>query len=460
LIYIDNTERIRIFDFSGAPCLLPLIDAFGCTGGAPGVWCTRRNGSTGVPIMSTSQLRIARDDNRPSLPKRINFTVHALASITVPAGKSRTWAYDTRAPRLAFMRTSTGASSFYFSMKFKGRPCRVQLGNAAELSIDQARKMADAKYADAIRGIDPMQQKQQDRAEWTFAELFTWYLDTHAKPRKRTWQEDQNQYDLHLQALAPRRFKSIARGDVAKVHASIGAKHPYAANRVLALISTIYSRARDVGFEGTNPAEGIRRFPEQQRERFMQADELPKFFKAMKKVSADWQDYFTLLLLTGARKDNLLAMEWSEISLDNALWTIAAAKFKTNRPMTIVLVPDAVAVLERRSKSQRATLKLPSPFVFPSHSASGHFASPQKAWELICETAGLTDLRIHDLRRTLGSWQAATGASLPIIGKSLGHTQQQTTQIYARLNVDPVRASVGTAVDAMMLASKAKPKKK
>ena len=62
------------------------------------------------------------------------------------------------------------------------------------------------------------------------------------------------------------------------------------------------------------------------------------------------------------------------------------------------------------------------------------------------------DLRIHDLRRTLGSWQAATGASLPIIGKSLGHKSLAATQIYARLNLDPVRASVSKATDAMLLA--------
>jgi integrase len=63
------------------------------------------------------------------------------------------------------------------------------------------------------------------------------------------------------------------------------------------------------------------------------------------------------------------------------------------------------------------------------------------------------DLRIHDLRRTLGSWQAKTGASLAIIGKSLNHKNQNTTAIYARLDLDPVRDSVNAATSAMMAAA-------
>ena len=65
----------------------------------------------------------------------------------------------------------------------------------------------------------------------------------------------------------------------------------------------------------------------------------------------------------------------------------------------------------------------------------------------------MTDLRIHDLRRTLGSWQAKTGASLAIIGKSLNHKTHQATAIYARLDLDPVRQSVNTATAAMMEAA-------
>ena len=94
-----------------------------------------------------------------------------------------------------------------------------------------------------------------------------------------------------------------------------------------------------------------------------------------------------------------------------------------------------------------------SEFVFPGTGKNGHLAEPRKGWERILKRAGIADLRIHDLRRTLGSWQAKTGASLAIIGKSLNHKHQNTTAIYARLDLDPVRASINTATNAMLTAA-------
>lgn len=94
-------------------------------------------------------------------------------------------------------------------------------------------------------------------------------------------------------------------------------------------------------------------------------------------------------------------------------------------------------------------------WVFPGTGKTGHLVTPRKAWLEVLEAAGLDeDLRIHDLRRTLGSWQARAGASLQVIGKSLGHKSQQATAIYSRLDLDPVRASVEGAVRDLMEAGK------
>src|SRR6185503_5001402 len=99
----------------------------------------------------------------------------------------------------------------------------------------------------------------------------------------------------------------------------------------------------------------------------------------------------------------------------------------------------------------------PTQYVFPGSGKSGHLEEPKKGWQRILTRAGIADLRIHDLRRTLGSWQAKQGASLAIIGKSLNHKNQNTTAIYARLDLDPVRDSVNTATSAMMAAAGLKP---
>ncbi len=95
----------------------------------------------------------------------------------------------------------------------------------------------------------------------------------------------------------------------------------------------------------------------------------------------------------------------------------------------------------------------PPTFVFPGDGKSRHLIEPKRGWNRILERAGIDNLRIHDLRRTLGSWQAKTGASLAIIGKSLNHKNQNTTAIYARLDLEPVRESVNTATSAMMAAA-------
>ncbi len=108
------------------------------------------------------------------------------------------------------------------------------------------------------------------------------------------------------------------------------------------------------------------------------------------------------------------------------------------------LAPQALSFLKERYKNKNCNWVFPSP-----SSKSGHIEEPKKAWKNLLERAEIEDLRIHDLRRTLGSWQAATGANSFIIGKSLGHKTQHATAIYARLNMDPVRESVNRATDAM-----------
>jgi integrase len=118
-----------------------------------------------------------------------------------------------------------------------------------------------------------------------------------------------------------------------------------------------------------------------------------------------------------------------------------AAENSGRETLTIVLTPLVVQILETRKASST------SPWVFPGTGKTKHLVEPKSAWRRILKRAALTDLRLHDLRRTLGSWQAATGASLPVIGKSLGHSSLAATAIYARLDTDPIRASVERATN-------------
>jgi len=128
---------------------------------------------------------------------------------------------------------------------------------------------------------------------------------------------------------------------------------------------------------------------------------------------------------------------------------------KNRTPYAIPLTPEAINILRNRLRRQE---KKPSPWVFPSRGKTGHITDLKGAWKELLLSAKIENLRIHDLRRTLGSYQAIAGSSLTIIGASLGHKSVQATQIYSRLTLDPVRESVMGATRSIIRASKKKPK--
>jgi integrase len=390
-------------------------------------------------------MRIAGTSGR-KLAKRVGFTVASLKDATCPTGKDRTWLYDRRLPGLAMMVTAAGSKAFYLYRKVKGRPQRVRLGAFPDISIDQARDLARKSTADIANGIDPMAQKREARVKgMNVGELFTWFLEKHAKPRKRSWRDDESRYDNHLKTWAARRLTDLTRADVAALHQRVAADTSgTTANRVLALLSTMFNKARAIGWEKPNPCQGVEKFPEQSRERFLSAEELKRFFEALdNEPDQNWLDLFKLALFTGARKNNILTMRWAELDLDAGRWLIPAAKFKNGKASTVYLPAPALEILARRKGGK-------SEWVFPSYGTLGHLRRPNRAWTLLCERAKLENLHIHDLRRTLGSWQAAAGTSLHVIGKSLGHSSQQATAVYARLQLDPVRQSVDAATGAML----------
>jgi integrase len=155
------------------------------------------------------------------------------------------------------------------------------------------------------------------------------------------------------------------------------------------------------------------------------------------------KDFFLISLLTGARRSNVQEMQWSQLHFERGEWKIPTTKNGT--PQTVTLGAEAIEILRARAGCDPVWL-------FPGNGVTGHLVEPKKGWKRVLERAGLEDVRLHDLRRTLGSWQAKTCASLVIVGKSLNHKSVNTTAIYARLDMDPVRESVERATGAMLAA--------
>jgi len=392
--------------------------------------------------------------------RRFAFSKRRLEKLPTPLG-TRVYYHDTQTDGLQFCITPNGARTFYFRRWCAGRAARIPLGKFPGLTIEQAQTKAKVLIGQIASGIDPAVARQAARHEQTMAGLWEFWL-AHAKQRKKakSWGEDERQYNSFLKAWANRRLSTIRKADVQALHAKIGAGYQervkgktiqrggiYAANRLLALLRSMFNKAPDMGFRGPNPTSGIKKFPEEKRDRFLHGDDLKRFFASLaEEENTLLQHFFLLLLLTGARRSNLQSMAWRDVDFAAATWRIPETK--SGLPVVVPLTPIALAVLRERKEAAAG-----SEWVFPSHGRQGHIVEPKSAWKRIIQRAGLVDVRPHDLRRSLGSWMAIGGASLPLIGKMLGHTQPSTTAIYARLSVDPVRQAATKAEGDMLAAA-------
>lgn len=188
-------------------------------------------------------------------------------------------------------------------------------------------------------------------------------------------------------------------------------------------------------------------FQEYSRDRFLQPEELERFFQAIEEErtegNPDIADYLLLSLFTGARRSNVLSMKWADVDLSRNQWRISGEQSKNKGVMLIPLVGEVLEVLTRRRQMASSI------FVFPSHGKTGHLCEPKKGWNRVLNRAGLEDVRLHDLRRTMGSYQTIGGASTAIVGKTLGHKNPSSTAVYARMTLDPVRDAMEKAVALM-----------
>lgn len=226
--------------------------------------------------MVQTAMRLAGENDKP-MPRKIGFTVANLTAAKCPAGKERLSLYDARTPGLALRITPSGSKTFIRYGKVNGLPQRVRLGGFPDISIEQARKLAATTTGQISSGVDPMAEKRATRMRvQTLGELWTWYLENHAKPRKRSWKTDEYRWKKYLESKwGSRRLSDITRGDVQALMTQIGKEHSTGANRVLALLSVMFSKAKLNGYAGDDPTEGIERFKEKSRERFLGSDELP-----------------------------------------------------------------------------------------------------------------------------------------------------------------------------------------
>ncbi len=443
------------------------------------------------------------------MAEQIYLTNRSVEAVQPPA-EGRLEFKDTKTPGLYLRVTASGVKTFSFVGRAKGsnRVERSTLGKYPAVKPDEARRQAVEIAGRLAGGVSVAATMRERRGEITLTALRELYA-AHLPKLKAGKKRDDSFWRIHIEPVfGARRLSDIKATDVERWHRGlpeviVKARETVAAERAsqeaarraeieasqalrrrgpapkakraplrpkrvsghrtanlaLAELRAMFNWAlqpRRALFAGINPASGQQPFPNVERERFLQPDELAPFFKALAdEPNETMRDFILLALLTGARRANVTSMAWKDVHLERAEWRLVGEVTKNGQPQTVTLSPEAVEILRHRKEGSS------SAFVFPSErSEAGHIADPKAAWGRVLRASGIEDLRIHDLRRTLGSWQARTGASLVLIGKSLNHKDQQSTAIYARLDLDPVRQSVDRATTAMFEAAGIKPKAK
>ena len=231
-------------------------------------------------------------------------------------------------------------------------------------------------------------------------------------------------------------LKKFRRADVARVHNKVGRKTPYEANRMLTQLHHMLTKAEIWGYvpEGTpNPAKGVERFKEKSRTRWLEPAELRRFWEATGKIDQHMGALFRLLLLTGARKTEVLGAKWEQVKFDRQLLHLPITK--QGRVHEIPLSDTAIEILNSLPRSTY------NPHIFPGR-GHDYRKNVKRFWKEVLELAEIDQLRIHDLRHTAGSMMASSGISLKIVGGVLGHSQSSTTERYAHLDNSALRGAI------------------
>ncbi len=318
--------------------------------------------------------------------------------------------------------------TYVSSYRVQGRKRLATLGRADVLTLDEARKKARRYLVQVADGSDPQAEDEAQRASGTVKSLATLYIEKHAKPRKRSWRDDESALNRYLiPKLGSHLASTITNEDISQIHSEIGKTHPYAANRLIEVVRRMYNLARKwrvVRPLMQNPAVGIERYPETKRRRFATAEEMPRIANA---IDAEFDPYIRnalwLLLLTGLRTSELLRSKWSDVDWNQR--TLEIGKTKNGEALLAPLSRAAIARLKSIPRLDD------NPYIVCGPVKGQHLASLTSPWQRVRSAAGTPELRLHDLRRTVGSWLVRDGATLHLVGAVLNHKDQKTTAGYA-----------------------------
>jgi integrase len=378
---------------------------------------------------------------------------------------NRRWWRDLGCKQLKLMATPLNAA-FYRVGRVGTRTVFQRLGSLDDLRVADARRSCDGLRSDATLAAKVAPSRRRTGRLSVDDAWKAYYADAESgrfvvgrdRIQKSTLKSYEFVYKAHLKVHASRPLKWLAES-FKELYQALGQDHPATANRFLQVVKNLFQHAAEAGHwtvmnPVVDPASGkpYRKYVVHDRERYMTTAEAKRLMAALAKEPEPWGDFFTLTLLTAARVGNVRTMRWDALDLHAGEWRIG--KTKNGQPQVVPLVDEAVELL--RARKQSAAVE--SEWVFPMRKdPSRHMEDVDQAWGRICEAAKLEDLRIHDLRRTAGSWATQEGAPMSAVGAALGHKSINSTKVYARADTRSARDVVSKVADRLRRAVAADP---
>lgn len=348
----------------------------------------------------------------------MSLTQKSIDAATFEQGE---WLWDDALPGFGIRVQKSGRKTFIIRYRnLAGRGRSYTIGRICDLSLRDARDKARSLFARIREGYDPSEAKEEAKDAPTVADLSDRYMRDHALPYKkpRSARNDQSMWQLHvLPAIGRKTVAEIRKEDVQRIHTAMRSK-PAHANRMLALVSKAWTLAIEWGWAERNPAKGVTRYHEARRGKILSPDQVGRINQLLDGEAEPFALLIRLLLLTGCRVSEIRdsRMEW--VDFHRGLLVLPDSKTGQRE---IALPRAALALLEARRGHQ---------WIIQGRLPGRHMEHAWGTWRRFRRVAGIPDVRLHDLRHTVGSMGHKAGLSLREIAGLLGHRQLSTAERY------------------------------
>ena len=377
----------------------------------------------------------------------VNLSAEFVRNAVCPEGKNKIDYYDNAITGFILECRASGGKTF--SLRYRdphGKQCQHKIGDSASISFDKAKQAATVLRSRVVLGESPSEERKAKRLIPTLAEFAAERYMPFVKGYKKSWDSDDSYLRNHLlPKFGSLHLDEIKQEAVIEFHHGMRAKYALATcNRMIILLRYMYNLAKKWKIPGgdNNPTTGVQLYEcNNARERFLTAEETQRLREALETSENTQLRYIVpLLLLSGARKRELLDAKWEHFDLERRSWRIPTSK--TGKARHVPLSAAMLSVLSQVPRWPGCSLVVPNP------KTKQPYVSIFCSWNTARKEAGLPEVRMHDLRHSMASNMVNSGRSIYEVAKVLGHTQLKTSQRYSHLSNETLLAAVDASANA------------